>query len=102
MPGSDMFARRIAMLALVVEKDVRAEVGQKGTLVHSAEEQRLVDANVPAAQRADQRGVRAVGRLDAMKRGEEGFERAAGQRRITGGDLVEVEESAGRDGDYTI
>src|SRR5882672_4394556 len=52
VPGRDVAARRLGVTALVVEEDVGAESLQKWALVEPAEEQRLVDADIPRAQGA--------------------------------------------------
>lgn len=48
MAGGHMLARRFTVLALVVKENIRAERPEKFALILAAEEQRLVDADVPA------------------------------------------------------
>ena len=108
-PGGDVLPRGFDVGVRIVEEDVGAERLQERTLVAAAEEQRLVEANAPAAQRedhalvrgrgarGDQRGAdrRCVARrkrlLQAMQRGEEALERPAGQRLVDELDFVAME-----------
>lgn len=53
MAGCHVLARRLAVPVLVIEEDVRAERFQEFPLGHAAQEQRLVNADVPRAQGAD-------------------------------------------------
>ena len=93
-----MLCRGLDMPPLVVEKDVRAECPQELALVEAAEEERLVDADVPRAKRSDHPFVRRraacrderganrtvilgkVG-LDSMQCREKVLERSSGKRR---------------------
>ena len=70
-----MTARRVAMDALVVEKDVRIEGCEKTPLVEPAEKECLVDADIPSTQGTDHPLVRG--------RTARGHERGA-QRRCLG------------------
>src|SRR4030095_9544569 len=97
MASRDVLGGRFDMSSLVIKEDVGLERLQELTLVHSAQKQCLVDADVPGTQGADnalmrrgtasgdERGAyrRLLGRelgLDAMQRSKEGLKRAARQR----------------------
>ena len=100
MPGGDVPARGVDVVLRIVEEDVGAEGIEERALVAAAEEQRLVQAHAPLAQRADHalvRGCRARGDqrgadrrglagrkrgLQAVQRIEEAAERPAGQRLV--------------------
>ena len=50
--GDDLGSRE-GMRFLIVEENVRAECGKNLFLAYAAEEERLIDADVPVAQRPD-------------------------------------------------
>lgn len=52
MTDSDMLAHKTTVLLLVVEENICTEGFQEHTLVHPAQEQCLVDTDVPGAQGA--------------------------------------------------
>ena len=68
----DVFHRRLDVRALIVEENVGAERAEDLALVEAAQEEHLVDADVPCAQRANDALVR--GR--AARRDERGDDRA--------------------------
>jgi hypothetical protein len=53
-----MSAGSMAMDWLIIEKDIRTECCQESTLVHTTEEQRLIDSNVPGPECPDDTFVR--------------------------------------------
>src|SRR5262252_9267638 len=106
--GSDVPRGRFGVPALVVEEDVGAESLEERPLVESAEEQRLVDADIPSAQRAydalvRRRAARSHQRradrcvlggilgLNSMQRCQEALEGAARQRLFRRADLARRE-----------
>src|SRR5690606_35698790 len=101
VPRGDELAGEFHVAGLVVEEDVGAEGLEEFGLLQAAEKDRLIDANAPGAQRADdalvcgrgargdecgayRRGVHRILGLDAMQGGEEVLERAAGERQARG------------------
>jgi len=53
MAGRDVWRRRNTVTLLVIEEDIGLKSLQKGPLVHTTKEQRLVNADVPGTQRAN-------------------------------------------------
>src|SRR5512138_3610283 len=109
-----MLQRGVDMRALIVEEEIGAERTQEFALVQTTEKERLVDPDVPGAQRADYALVRRrsaggdqcrtyrarvlrIVRLDLAQGGQEFLERAARQRVARGFDLAlgEGVEAAG-------
>lgn len=48
--GGNMLAGRLAVLGLVIEKDIGAIGMQKFTLIEAAEKERFIDADIPVTQ----------------------------------------------------
>lgn len=63
MPGGHLLAGDLAVPLLVIEKDVGTKGGEEVSLGKPAEEERLVDTNIPVTERADHTlvGRRATG-----------------------------------------
>src|SRR5262249_39998758 len=93
----DVLRRGLDVRALIVEEEIGTERTQELALVEPAEKERLVDADIPGAKRADhalmrrraargdERGAdRALvlggGGLDVVQRGQKILEWAAGKR----------------------